>query len=522
MLRILFLIGVVAAVILRFYNLHDWLFFSMDQEYEALIIQNILHLKHIPLIGVNIADTGMYLGPFFIYVSALIYAVFAGNPIGGAIVASLIGIITTVSIYKVGKDMYSKTVGVFAFLLYGCSFLAAYYDRQFWNPTLIPLISLLMGFSLFRYMKGNGRYLYYAVFLLGLSLHLHFSLIIFIPLYLYFMRIKENKYFYRKIIFCLVIFTLLQLPQIIFEVRHGYINTKAFINFISVHEGENLNFQPLSNRYLLFLSSLTRFIWLPPNSDLFVESGQCQEFSKLRKNAYPEITLLLLLLIVIFLLKQYKNKRNYTFSNFRLNFSHFHIANIIIIYLLLVTCGVVAFYKRQMFEYYFLYFFPWFTLLVAYTVSSYYQNKTKNIFFVGFILFIGANIVTLFTSQFSYSYKEKTQLLAYLQPILSGKKYTLEAIGNCPRYGGYRYLFDYNIKTPPTQSYMDSYFSWLYQEKLDYNRPDYIVLLSFIDPRGKKETINVFEEEKMKYLQAYQSVSEEKFNNIHVYILKPN
>lgn len=523
MLRILFFLGLVTAVILRFYHLHDWLFFSMDQEYEALIIKNILTLKHIPLIGVNIADTGMYLGPFFIYFAAIAYTLSAGNPIGGAIFASVIGLITTICIYKVGKDMYSKTVGVIAFILYGCSFLAAFYDRQFWNPTFVPLFSLVMGFFLFKYIKGKRKYLYFAVILLGLSLHVHFSLIIFIPLFLYFMWIKEHKCFYRVLVFSLVIFAILQSPQILFEVRHGYINTKSFIHFISSTEEKSLNSSSISNRYSFFLSSLSRFIWVLPNSDLFVESGQCQELSEVRKSAYPEITLLVLLVISVFLMKQYKNKISDTDLTREHHLSHPHDANIIIVYMLLVTCIELVFYKRQMFEYYFLYFFPWFTLLIAYTINFYYQDKTKrNIFHVLFILFIAVNLTTFFTSRFSYSYKEKAQLLAYLQPILAGKKYTLEAIGNCPRYGGYRYLFEYYIKTPPTQSYMDSYFSWLYEEKLDYNKPDYIVLLSFIDPRQSNKTISTLEEEKMKYLQAYSSVSEEKFNNIHVYILKTN
>src|SRR3989337_808761 len=83
LLSILFL-----AVFFRFYHLSDWFSFGMDQEYEAFLVKNIVTGKHFPAIGVNAADTGLYLGPFFIYLAVIPYLLFQGNLLSFAFFSS--------------------------------------------------------------------------------------------------------------------------------------------------------------------------------------------------------------------------------------------------------------------------------------------------------------------------------------------------------------------------------------------------------------------------------------------------
>src|SRR3989338_8621824 len=183
--KVIFIGILFLAFLFRFYNFQNLFFFGMDQEYEALIVKNIVDFKHFPLIGVNASDTGLYLGPAFIYLAAVPFYIFRGNPLGWGLTASFLGVLTVYFIYKVGKKMFSKKVGFFASLLYSSSFLTSFYDRQFWNPTPIPLFSLLIGFLLYRILNNNRKSLLLLALSFGIAIQAHLSILIFLPLIIY-------------------------------------------------------------------------------------------------------------------------------------------------------------------------------------------------------------------------------------------------------------------------------------------------------------------------------------------------
>src|SRR3989338_2153523 len=186
--HILFLLAVIfISAFFRFYKLHDFLFFAMDQEYEVFIIKNILSLKHLPLIGVNASDTGLYLGPAFIYIAAIPYFIFQGNPIGVAFFASSLGILTTFMIYILGKEWFSKVVGLLASFFWAFSFISILYDRQFWNPTPLPFLSIVILYSLTKIIRGQSNHFIFLGLSLGLALQSHLQAVVFLPIVIFFL-----------------------------------------------------------------------------------------------------------------------------------------------------------------------------------------------------------------------------------------------------------------------------------------------------------------------------------------------
>ena len=107
-IKILLLGILILAFIFRFYRLSEWFSFGMDQEYEAFLVKNIVSGRHFPLIGVNAADTGLYLGPFFIYLAVIPYLLFQGNPLGFAFFSSALGVVTTLVIYLATGKMFNR------------------------------------------------------------------------------------------------------------------------------------------------------------------------------------------------------------------------------------------------------------------------------------------------------------------------------------------------------------------------------------------------------------------------------
>lgn len=499
-----FLLGIILllAFFFRFFKFDSWLTFGMDQEYEAFLVKNIVAGKHFPLIGVNASDTGLYLGPAFIYFSAVPFVFFGGNPFGWGITASAIGILVCFIIYRISSIMFSQKVGLFASLIYAASFLTSFYDRKFWNPTPVPLFSLLLGFLLYQILKGKPKNLVVLAFVFALVFHIHLSLLVFIPLILYVIWAKRKTFSKKLILLSLSIFLLIQIPLIFFEFRHNFLNTKAAFNLLLNKNSENVS--TLGERSTFFVSTLGRLFWLPANADLSLESGQCKELSSFQKSAYPEGILLILAGLIIFGWWCFKN-----FSD----------SAKIVIGIFSITFLFVVFYGREIFEYYFLYLFPWLSIALGKSLSFIWEKEHGKVVVIPIVsLFIILNFSTLLSSSPSYSYKDKIEAINFVKQNIKNQSYVLEALGECTRFEGYRYLFEYYIGGPD-KSYMDSYFGWLYPESIKYVVPQRIVLLSLIDPRYENELVEKWEETKLNFLSGYNIIAEKSFNNIKVFIL---
>lgn len=449
LLLILFL-----ALILRFYRLRTWFLFGMDQEYEAFLVKNILTGKHFPLIGVNASDTGIYLGPFFIYLAAIPYFIFRGSPLGGALAASSLGVITTFALYKLGKVWFSEKVGLLAGFLWAVSFLSVHYDRQFWNPTPLSFLTIIILYSITMIYKGREKFMLLLAISIGIALQSHLQSIIYIPIIILYLFILRKKYSGKYLFLFFLILLIFQLPLILFDIRHNFMNTKAitqllfsFLRFSNPVQSVNM-----SERVLQLSNFIGRSIFIKGPVDLYTENGQC--LTLLSSKGKTSI-LAIILMIVMFLFYFYQQivKKNKTLKD-----------RYLILSITLLTLISVFIYKRPVFEYYYLFFLPVIYLLMSWVFNYLSQGKVKLIVPV-IILIIAVNNITIFlNAKLSYSFKDKVEAINYSKNYVDNNNFSLEAIGDCGRFGGYRYLYEYYGKIPGS-SYMDPYFSWLYGAK---------------------------------------------------------
>lgn len=496
------------AVLFRFYKLPDFFPFGMDQEYEVYLVRNIVSLKHFPAIGVNASDTGLYLGPFFIYLSVIPFILFSGNPLGFAVTASGLGLLTTWALYYFSNRIFGVTTALFAAFFYAVSFLAGFYDRNFWNPSFVPLLSLLLGFFIFRLVNGHKKALLYLGLIFGFSFHVHLSLLVFFPLIVYAV-IKKFRILSKKIIiWSIIIFIFMISPLILFDVRHDFLNSRAIkynLNKLFNHDSQ----APVIDNGRVFVNFLGRFFWIPPAPDIFVEKGLCSQLSGYQKHAYPEIIgmICLLLLYFLFIKRKFKHPLESSFS-------------VIIVNLFLLSLVIILFYPGKINEYYFLFLLPYLALILGITSASLFlDNHFRPLSFFIILLFSLGNFSTLFTAGNSYAHSQKMAVVDFAKKHVQNTRYSLEAMGDCPRFAGWRYFFDYKIG-PPQSSYMDSYFSWLYEDKINMPPPEKIVLLSMIDPRSGADSVRLWQEEKLKYLNDYEILAQKQFDNVQVFILE--
>ena len=507
-IKILLLGILILAFIFRFYRLSEWFSFGMDQEYEAFLVKNIVGGRVFPLIGVNAADTGLYLGPFFIYLAVIPYLLFQGNPLGFAFFSSALGVVTTLVIYLATGKMFNRRSALLASFFYAVSFLASFYDRQFWNPSLVPLVSVLIVYFLYRSITHRKKFLPLAALVFGIGIQSHLAVWIFSPLFLYVILKYREKFGKKIILWTVAIFLILQLPLALFDLRHNFTNLRAIAALV---EGKNRNLNPstLPQRWGLLLNTVGRYLWLPPQPDLFLETGQCRELTSFRKSAYPEIIILSLAGLGVFI-SIIKTGRPRTGS-----LAYGFIASVVLLSVLAIT-----FYPRTFSEYYLLFLFPFLAIILGIISDFFFRHEEWIYLGATFcFLFLMLNLITLFTAYSSYSFNKKMAVLKYSKIYVGEGYYSLEALGECPRFAGWRYLYEHFVGKP-VHSYMDSYYDWLYYDRKS-GPVDRLVLLSMIDRRIPGDLLAKWQEAKLRFLTEYKIQAEKTLENIQVYILSP-
>ena len=177
--NIAILIIFLAILFVRIYKIPQLFYFGIDEEYQSLLGWSIVKDFHLIWIGLSAGSTGFYVGPGLVYLHSLLLFISRGDPVVLAYSASFIGLLTTVTLYLCVNNLFNNKIAIIATTLYGFSAFMNYYDRRFWNPTLVPLISLLMYYSFVKVQKNPWWWVIIA-FLLGTSFHIHASLLIFI------------------------------------------------------------------------------------------------------------------------------------------------------------------------------------------------------------------------------------------------------------------------------------------------------------------------------------------------------
>jgi len=220
---------------LRFWQLKSKSVFDFDQETLAWSAKRIVIDKRPTLIGMKAGPADIFIGPGMYYVYALVYFFSQMNPLGANIFAVLIGLVTSIVIFYVGQALFGTSEALIAAFIYSFSFTINDFDQRAW--LLAPLMTFSLLFLLFCYLgakKKDKKFLYLVFFILGFSLHSHFSAFFFLFIFLlYFFWLCPLKLKFKDILLCGLILFFFFLPLIIFDLRHDFLNYKGMIKLFS-------------------------------------------------------------------------------------------------------------------------------------------------------------------------------------------------------------------------------------------------------------------------------------------------
>ncbi len=217
------------------YRIDQTFVFHNDEGRDALISYRMIDSKRPVLLGPETSVGNMYLGPFYYYLMVPPLALSNLNPVGPAIMVGLLGIFTTALLIYLGKKSGSLASGLVAGLFYAVSPVMVHYSRSSWNPNVIPFFIILI---LIIYQQKSKWFGIIFGALTGILFQLHYVALV-IPALLYLRdlylssKTKQTQVFLvRTTPLIIVGFIITTLPFWLFEMRHEFINIKAFFQYI--------------------------------------------------------------------------------------------------------------------------------------------------------------------------------------------------------------------------------------------------------------------------------------------------
>lgn len=459
----------ILAGFLRFYQLPDLAIFTFDEEHQITMAKTIVDDFHIIWIGVSASNLGFYLGPFWVYFTAFWLWLSKGDPLITNFVGASIGVLTTLAIYYVSARLFNKKVGIIASLLYACLPIFVFFDQKYLTPNPVPLVSLVLLFSLFQSMT-SGKW--WIIFALGIGLTFHTSLSIFpYALIGFFFLLRGWRKVSKKIFaFSLAIFLFTFSPLIAFDYFHNWSNLTTPLRFKEISTS-SLIFD-LPTRFNYFSESLGRIWYLKQglsNADeipfacgtIFRDMFPNYDFDSIRTKPIWIFSFLSLCLLTWFLI------RKETWRNLN--------GRILALSFLILSLSFLLFHGGP-FEYYMLGLFPLVLIVFAYFVSllpKYLYNVVLCL--VAILCILGLN--TVLNVNKNYGLSVKRELINLVMAKIGSDTFTLENSGVCHKYDGWRYLFlVYGRK--PERSNTDESLGWLYPHQISNLPAKYTVILS--------------------------------------------
>lgn len=451
------ILAILLGAFLRYWNLAALLHWTFDEDVYAFQLKWIVVNHHIPLIGVSAAPIGMELGPLFYWVMAIPFWLGGLSPVFMGAVASAFGVATIPLVYIIAKRELGKKPAIFSSLIYAASFLVVMFDKHFWSVTPQIIISLLVILSLLKIIDGKYHWFVLLGLTLGFAVQSDLLSVVYFPLVLitlWYYKVKvKNKFAITGV----ASFFVLQLPLVLFDIRHDFHNTRALLKFIRGGSTvPSFSLDPIIDSLMQLPKFWSRLIYVNGSHDLAFESTYCLPEIAARDGRIPYLLLMaaiMLLLFFIFYLKKSWKKAP-------------HLMKIIFWQLIIVTVSLFVYgiiFKKSTYEFYLISTVLAFVYVSALFLDFLWQKGLSRLVILLLVLYITINSWAIVTATHSFGYKYKSEMIKWALSVVGDESFSVYSLGYCHKYEGHRYLMYYNNKVP-ISSYTDPDLAWIYNE----------------------------------------------------------
>ena len=250
--KILLLVILLAAAVLRvFIIVRDSVPFAYDMGRDLLWAKDIA-FYHIPtLIGPAASIWGVYFGPLWFYFLSIPLLLSGGNPLSAVYATGSLIILSAILAFYLFKKYLGKTYTFILGIL--LLFNAANINNSTYSfpANITSILTVLILYFTFISIIKNPFFITPAFFFVGLMFHTEpapavvFTLIlIFMLFYLKFydpirkptsqsawMNVNKWENFFKVFSLSSAFYSIPFLPHLLFEIRHGFIQTKSLITY---------------------------------------------------------------------------------------------------------------------------------------------------------------------------------------------------------------------------------------------------------------------------------------------------
>lgn len=227
-LKYLFLaLVLLVSAFTHFYRINHTLIFHNDEARDVLIVKKMIDSRKPILLGPQTSVGNMYLGPLYYYLMLPALLMTGLDPVGPAYMVALFGVITSGILFYLGYKKSGILAGTVASLFYALSPVMLHYSRSSWNPNLVPFFAVLL--ILAWEWKSTWSWLLLGV-CAGAIFQLHYVALAFVAL-IAFAKLSRRPS-PVQVTLAILGFILISAPFWAFEIRHGFVNSYAFLIFL--------------------------------------------------------------------------------------------------------------------------------------------------------------------------------------------------------------------------------------------------------------------------------------------------
>lgn len=215
--------GILAlALFLRIWQLEERMVFSGETNNMLYYVESYLIGEKPILMGLEAAQYVHHLFhlPWYLWLMIPLFVFGHGNPLVFAWFHSVIGVVNTFLLYRIGSR-WSHRTGILAAFIYAVWMRTIAIDR-FVSPVSLVPFGVIMSVWIILWARSRPSVLrFFAVgFWTGAAVSFHYALLIAIVLMLVWIGRKHRRYLITAVIGVTVAF----FPMIIFDLRHQFFN----------------------------------------------------------------------------------------------------------------------------------------------------------------------------------------------------------------------------------------------------------------------------------------------------------
>lgn len=256
----IFVLILVLAALLRFYQVGDYIQFLGDQGRDVLVVKRMIVDHKWTLLGPNASVGGFFTGPVYYYFMIPFLWLANFDPVGPAVMAGFFGLGTIILLYFFCRDLLGQKVAIIAAFFASIAPKMVDISRYSWNPNPVPFFTLLTLYCLYLSAVKNKWYFTFASGIAaGIMYQLHYINLAFAPVIgLILLLIFPKKYWFKQILIIGGGFLLGVAPFLLFELRHGFPNTLSVWEFIT-RNGQTV--APRSNNFIFLEAEILRRLY---------------------------------------------------------------------------------------------------------------------------------------------------------------------------------------------------------------------------------------------------------------------